>query len=254
MEKGLFEKSGLNLKLENNKLVFGENVEKVEADIRTKERMMAVLKNPEMDCPEDFYYMYRNVHMKGDESWIQENKLRYDITILPAFKAGDEYNKTFGHYHPKVPNTETWYPEIYEVLHGEADYLQQNGEEFLHCKVKAGEKCVMLPGFGHITVNAGSEALVMSNWVYPGFSSDYGPIEEKKGAEWFMTENGFVKNENYENSSEITEIKAVKSFSEFGVEEGPMYLSAKKEPGKFKWLSEPENFKELFKKYRELTK
>jgi len=254
METDLLEKSGLNIKLDNNRLVFGEGITKIEADIRKKVRMRTVLKNPESPVPEDFYYMYRNVHRQEDESWITGNKLRYDITILPPFKAGDEYNKTFGHYHPKVPNTNTWYPEIYEVLHGEAHYLQQNGEEFLLCKVKAGEKCVMLPGFGHITVNAGTEPLAMSNWVYPGFASDYGPIEEKKGAEWFMTENGFVKNTNYENIPEITEINSVKEFSEFGVEEGPMYLSAKKEPEKFRWLSEPQNFEELFEKYREVTK
>src|SRR3989344_5983952 len=93
---------------------------------------------------------------------IRANNLRYDITVLPPFRTGDEYNKTFGHYHPKIAVTDTWYPEVYEVLHGRAHYLLQNGSEFLVFDARPGDKCLMIPGFAHITVNPSlRETLVM---------------------------------------------------------------------------------------------
>src|SRR3989344_2193761 len=203
--------SGLPLKLAGGKLVLGKGAVGQPVDIRTGERMRAVLQSPDAEAPGEFYYMHRDVHMKKDEKKIRAANLRYDITILSPFAVGDEYNKTFGHYHPKVPGTGTWYPEVYEVLHGHAHYLLQNGDatEFLVYDARAGDKCVMLPGFGHITVNPSlKENLVMANWVYPGFSSDYGPIEAKRGAEWYETVSGFVPNTNYEKSNPVKIITA----------------------------------------------
>src|SRR3989344_2426713 len=108
--------SGLPLGLEESKLVFREGVEEVAPDVRTHERMLSVLKEPEEEAPSEFYYMYRNVCLENDRQKISENGLRYDITILPPFKVGSEFNKTFGHFHPKVPGMQSHYPEVYEVL------------------------------------------------------------------------------------------------------------------------------------------
>lgn len=245
--------SGLPIKLKDNSLVFGPGMEKVEADIRTRKQMLAVLKNPDAPAPDDFYYMYRNVRMQKDEKKIAANNLRYDITVLPAFMSGDEYNKTFGHYHPKKQGTETWYPEVYEVLHGRAHYLLQdeNATRFCVYEARAGDKCVMMPGFGHITVNPSrSETLVMANWVYPGFKSLYDPIEEFGGAALFETEKGFIPNGNYARHMNIKLIFP-KKFPEFGLTQRPIYTEGIKDPKKFNWLVNPEKYQGLFEKYLE---
>ena len=51
----------------------------------------------------DLYYMYRDLALNDlDRKVMQENNLRYDITIIPALEMGTEYVKTLGHYHPPV--------------------------------------------------------------------------------------------------------------------------------------------------------
>ncbi|MCR4368672.1 MAG: glucose-6-phosphate isomerase [archaeon] len=248
--------SDLPIKLNKNSLEFGKRMKKVVPEARTHKRMLPVLKNPEEKAPEEFYYMYRDVAIESDRELIRKNNLRFDITILPPFLVGDEYNKTFGHYHPKVPGTflggATWWPEIYEVLHGRAHYLLQNGSEFLVFDARPGDKCVMLPGFGHITVNpSGKEALVMANWVFPGFASDYGPIEKLGGGQWFETTKGFVANKKYGEAPNV-QLISPRDFEEFGFSNSrPMYADAIANPAKFEWLSKPQNYLELFKKYRE---
>ena len=249
----LSKSSGLPLKLDAEyKLLFGRGVENAKADARTRERMEAVLKNPAVEAPPEFYYMYRNIHLKKDTAKIDKSNLRYDITVLPPFNVGGEYNKTFGHYHPKVAGTDTWFPEVYEVLHGHAHYLLQNGEEFLVFDARRGDKCLMLPGFAHVTVNPSErEPLVMANWVFPGFESDYKPIEKMGGAQYFETHHGFVPNKKY---SDIPHVKLIapKIFPELGLSRRPLYTEGTANTKKFSWLFEPQNFSELFAKYREI--
>ena len=245
--------SGLPLKLSENRLVFGAGMSKIEADVRTAERMHSVMKNPAVEAPPEFYYMYRNVHLKKDAKKIMENNLRYDITVLPPFSVGGEFNKTFGHYHPKVKGTETWYPEVYEVLSGHAHYLLQNGKEFLVFDARAGDKCLMLPGFAHVTVNpSDSETLVMANWVYPGFESDYMPIERMRGAMYYETHHGFVPNKEYGEGIPHVRLITAREFSWFGLTEKPIYTEAMKAPKKFSWLVKPQDFSGQFEKYREM--
>jgi len=244
----LNEISGLPLKLKNGKLVFGAGMKKVVPEGRIHVRMKAVLKNPTAKAPKEFYDMYRDIALEKDRKTILHNKLRFDITVLPGFKVGDEYNKTFGHYHPKAPGTNTWYPEVYEVLHGRALYLLTNHNEFLVYDARPGDKCLMLPGFAHVTVNPGKEPLVMANWVYPGFNSNYGPIEKLRGVQWYYTEQGFVKNKKWNQAPSI-QLLSAKEFPEFGFLNEPMYKTAMKNPKKFDFLSTPQRYAKEFKKY-----
>jgi glucose-6-phosphate isomerase len=240
--------SGLPIKLIENKLVFGKGMEKIEPDIRTREQMLPVLKNPDFASPKEFYYMYRDVKLKKDEKKLMENNVRYDITVLPPFLIGDEFNKTFGHFHPKVPGTETWYPEVYEVLHGTAHYLLQKENEMVVFDARPGDKCIMLPGYGHITVNPSKETLVMANLVCPEFKSDYEPIKMLKGGAYYETINGFVKNKNY-SKDVLIKIIEPKQFHDFGITKKPLYKEFSSDPKNFLWLSKPQQFIQKFAEY-----
>jgi len=136
----------------------------------------------------ELYYMYRGIKKKKG--------LRYDITMIPARMLGKEFVKTKGHEH--IGN----YGEVYIVLKGEAIYLMQKrrGKEIkdvFAIKAKEGNVAVIPPGYGHITINPSKKDLKMANWMAGGVKSDYNPILKMKGACYFYTKKGWVKNKNY---------------------------------------------------------
>lgn len=174
----------------------------------------------------DLYYMYRDLSKNSlDKEKIVAHHLRYDITIIPPNMLGMEYVKTAGHFHPNFPNSSLSYPEIYEVLEGKATYLMQKDDFFDVYVIEAskGDKVIIPPNYGHITINKEKERLVMGNWVCSLFSSVYGRIKEKGGGGYFLTINGWIKNPNYENHPQLR-IIAPPDYKEMGIEKGvPMY-------------------------------
>lgn len=238
-------KSGLPLFLWKKVLEFKLPLKDVKPDVRTMEQMKPVLMDKNAPAPKEFYFMYRNVCLEKDRKKIFENNLRYDITVIPPAIIGKEFVKTFGHFHSVVPGTNTFFPEVYEVIHGTAHYLLQKENDFAVVKAAAGEKVIMPPGYGHITVNHSTETLVMSNWVEKNFSSDYDPIKKHGGAMYYETVKGFVKNKNYPVHPKIRELKPVE-FKEFGLKKNvPMY-SLVNEIEKLDFLKNPQKYPEVF--------
>lgn len=131
----------------------------------------------------DAYYMYRDLALSlTDAEAITRHQLRYDITIIPPFNMGLECVKTYGHYHPRVnPKLRYAYPEIYEVLDGDAHYLLQRAQndqsvdEVILVKATRGDKVIVPPNYGHVTINPSDRTLKMANWVCRSFDSVYEP-------------------------------------------------------------------------------
>lgn len=166
----------------------------------------------------ELYYMFREVSKnEEDKKRIKERELRYDITIIPPNTLGTEFVKTAGHYHPLLPGSQMTYPEMYEVLEGEAHYLLQRREEqrgtekitdVIVVKAKEGDKVIIPPNYGHVTINPSEATLKMANWVARAFSSIYEPIRVKGGAAYFELTNGeFIKNEKYGSVPDIRFLK-----------------------------------------------
>lgn len=190
------------------------------------------------------YYMYRDLYRPEDREVILQTNLRYDITVMPSRKLGEEFVKTKGHYHPKVNSVS--YPELYGVLEGKAHYLLQKREDkkvarTVLVKAEKGDKVIIPPNFGHITINPSDQKLKMANWVYRDFDSIYEPIQEKEGAAWFELVDGFRKNENYGDVPELEKFKASRS-DPF---QGGIY-DLIKNPEKLQFLRNPETSKEVF--------
>ncbi len=248
---GLETTSGLNLRFDSEgRLDFGKGIKAVTPDVRHKKDMLDVLYEPEGSGPEELYYMYRNVCRDEDKGLLARAGLRYDVTILRSGSVGSEYIKTAGHYHPLKPGTEVTYPEVYEVLHGRAHYLLQNepdeeGVDAILVEAVAGDKVLIPPGYGHITINPGPGLLVMSNWVAQDFSSVYGPIRELGGGAFFELisedeDDLFTVNPRYKPAPRLT-TRQVEDLPEFGLVRGkPMYRSFLEAPEKFACLTHPE--------------
>ncbi len=150
----------------------------------------------------ELYYMYRGLKEKDG--------LRYDITVIPARMLGKEFTKTKGHEH--VGN----YGEVYIVLEGEAIYLMQKrqGKEIIDAfaiKAKKGDVAIIPSGYGHITINPSKKDLKMANWMAEGVKSNYTPILKMKGACYYYTKKGWIKNKNYKKVPKLRFEKPKKS-------------------------------------------
>ncbi len=201
----------------------------------------------------ELYYMYRDLSLsKNDALNIKEHGLRYDITVIPPNMMGCEYVKTAGHYHPKVPGTDITYPEIYEVLSGEAEYLMQKPEndeikDVILIKAGPGDKVIIPPGYGHFTINTSNRILKMANWVARDFDSIYSPIKEKGGGAYFILKDRIVKNNRYKEVPEIR-ISRPSNLKEFGLEKKREMYGLVKDLKKLEFLTEPQKYEWFFEK------
>lgn len=201
-------------KFDINTLVF--DGKRVEPDIRTFGQMRPVLAHPEKESglePESpTYFMYRGVE--------KFRSIRYDITRILSLDISGECNKTFGHSHPKS-RSGTAYSEIYEVLEGSAHFLLQKisqlgVEDAALLSAKKGDKLLIPPGYGHVTINPGKKDLVLANLVYEGFESDYSLYAQRRGACFYETADGkLARNKNYGGDFELRKGDAVKFSSAF---------------------------------------
>ena len=98
------------------------------------EKMRGVLRNPNYDREEAFYSFFEGIALKEDVPAFQEFGLRYDLIIVRPGTAAGEFKKTSGHYHSVVPGRDVSYPEIYEVLQGNALFMLQRCDSALFWK------------------------------------------------------------------------------------------------------------------------
>ena len=229
---------------------------------RELDALRPILADPDCTGPEIIYWMYRNLGRQGDEKLLDQYRLRFDISVFVPCQLGREPMKTSGHYHPAPFQGAPAYPEIYEVLYGEALYLLQKVEDMtagpaevqvedcIAMRVKAGEKAMMPPGYGHVTINTLDEPLVMCNWVCADFASFYGSTEQCRGfAYWLVKEGGverWMRNPNYAKPLPELRFAEPAGIPEFGLEPGaPMYQVCREHPEWFAFLVRPQDYEGL---------
>ncbi len=173
------------------------------SESRKLKELKEVLLNPEIVKKEperEVYYMVRGVNFFGN--------LRFDITIFPPKILGKEYVKTKGHFH--LGN----FGELYQVLEGEGIFLLQKGKEKVKdvyfVRAKKNEFVKIPPEYGHITINPTEKTLIVGNWIFDKVKSEYQSFEKLKGACYFFTKEGWVKNENYQFVPKLKEKKPLK--------------------------------------------
>ena len=237
-----------------NFLEFGAN--KVKPTVRMLFDLKDVLYDREWLLKADnfeLYYMYRELSLgKNDALAMKEHGLRYDITVIPPRMLGCEYVKTAGHYHPDAPGKAITYPEVYEVLNGEAEYMMQKLEndkieDVILVKAKPGDKVIIPPGYGHLTINASNKVLKMANWVAKDFDSIYSPIREKGGGAYFILKDGIIKNPKYIDLPDIR-LFGPTNFKEIGIERSKEMYGLVKDLSKLEFLTNPQEYGWLFEK------
>jgi len=154
--------------------------------IRKLEDMREVLMDPKALGPEDVYVMIRG---------------KPNITVLVPGRIGQEFTKTYGHYHRDDRS------ETYRVLLGEGKMLIQNRDasDVRLLEMKAGGTVVVPQGYAHTMINTGNEPLVTADDAPTDAETsvnDYEPIREKKGFGYYIVEDKgggveAVPNSNY---------------------------------------------------------
>ncbi|MCR4275354.1 MAG: hypothetical protein NUV83_01210 [Candidatus Wolfebacteria bacterium] len=279
---GVFKLRGLPISIKDGKLLLSKDASSLPVQKRTLGEAKRFLKDPASKTKiKNLYLMYRSVKLKKDGLVFKKNNATYDITVINPGFLGEEFVKTIGHAHPNKPQTKTTYPEIYEVIKGKALFLfQEISPQINHSvghfgknariyliKAGTGEKVIVPPGFGHVSINIGSEPLVLSNIQATNFKSDYSFFKKHRGAAYYITNNrqlitnnkkikknirinqlnphksaSFLleKNPNYKNQINFKIVKPKKIFKT------PLYQAFIKNPKKFEFLRYPEKHIQFF--------
>ena len=236
---------------------------------RSAEEMREYIREPGAHADQvTIYTVWREVARSDDKGRIRAAHLRYDITVIPpGHFAGEcgEYFRTAGHYHPLKPGTAVAYPEVFEVIAGRAYWLIQRParpaggpsendpaalEEIYAVEAGPGQKAVMLPGFGHISVNAFAEPLVMANWISDTFAYDYEPFRTLRGGGYWLVAGEvpetieFERNPNYRAVPELKKLRPAE-VPELGLlRSRPLYALAQ-HLEHLQFLNEPEKFRDI---------
>ncbi|MGM0492192.1 MAG: glucose-6-phosphate isomerase family protein [Armatimonadota bacterium] len=243
-------------------LSFGPQMRMPQYSTRELDALRPVLLDPDAEGPDVIYWMYRHAGMPEDAGLYEAHHLRYDLSAFRSVTLGPEFMKTSGHYHPQIPGTQLAFPEVYEVLHGEALYVMQMVDDYaaspeevsvqdvIMCRVTAGQKIIMPPGYGHVTVNTGDEPLLMSNWVSSAFSSFYGSVEASRGFSWYVVDDegepSYLENKAYAQGVSAVRWAEVQEVPELGLTwDRPMYRACASEPERFEFLNAPGPHQEL---------
>ena len=202
---------------------------------RTVAEMAEVLMDSKKAFPDGpAYHMYRDVFLWGS--------LRYDVTVIPPRMFGDEYTKTYGHYHAEAKKGLT-YPELYQILSGEGTFIMQklSKDDRLDCifvKCKKGDVVFIPPNYGHVLINTSASPLVSCNVVSNSFSADYSPYKESHGAAYYCTKDGLTQNMNcLVGRTETLTPKA--TLERYKLEIGDLLEEISSNPDKLKFLEDP---------------
>ena len=178
-------------------MVFGEGLRYETLLVRDFSAMRNYLQDPASTYGRrEVYRVYRAVALAADTEVIAAAGLEYDVTVIPPGKIGREFVKTLGHYHPLKEGTRVRFPEVYEVISGKAFFLLQSASEDLErlervylLEAERGDKILIPPGYGHVSINPGTEVLVLANWQKRGMSGLYEPYEAHNGAAYYVLES-----------------------------------------------------------------
>lgn len=252
-----------------------------QTSVRTFGEMRAYLREPDARPSQDaLYTVYRRVARVADTERIKAANLRYDITVIPPGRfvgARSEFFRTAGHYHAVPPDRPVAPPEVFEVISGRAYWLIQRParptrpaeaparraggpeagttaapalEEVYLVEAGPGEKAIMPPGFGHISINARPEPLVLANWISNACIYDYEPYRRFRGGGYRVIEGTvsdtieFERNPRYGGMPELAKLRP-REVPAFGlIRAQPLYALAGK-LGQLAFLNDPESFADL---------
>jgi len=201
--------SGLHIALDEEGLLFGDDVVIDEAMARLIDELAPVALAPEAcrGSSEIAYYMYNGVYCSPDSPRLAGLPLRYELTLMPFRTIGRECIKTHGHRHSTEPKSGLTYAEICEVLAGTAHFYFQSlgaglsADRVFYIEVGPGQKIVVPPGLDHLTINPGPGPLLFADVIARDCRNAYDRFRTSHGAAYLEIIDGddrrFIANPAY---------------------------------------------------------
>lgn len=247
--KKLEKLSGLNIELGEDELKFAKEDFAV-AVAWTKDFEFAKYAYADGSQSEgENYFGIRYAEKTADQDLLKKHDLMVDMTVLNAGKVGKEFLKTVGHYHGHIEGLTISYPEVYEAVTDGIEYLLQSEPDnegrvaVIWVVTEAGDKVVMPPNWGHVSMNVGNNQAVevdVQKRDNPNHS-DYSVFKEKVGGAFYRTAEGLVRNPNYEISS-LRIVRPLEK-ADWGLTKNkPLYKAVIENPEKFDYLAHPQNY------------
>ncbi|NLG85894.1 MAG: glucose-6-phosphate isomerase [Firmicutes bacterium] len=251
MQIDLSVNTALPLALEGTELRFGADVVPVTPVVYSAGEMREVFYSPaEVDSKQQLYFSYNGLSLEKDRELFERHGLRYNLLIMPPALIGPEYVKTAGHYNPAPPETAETYPEVYEVVQGQAHFLLQyldpeigSVEEVILFEAAQGDKVLIPPDFGHVVINPANETLVVSNLVADSFAPLCEPFIKSGGAVYYEVRvqgvSTFIANPNYDYIPQLQR-RLARQYRDLGLVKGvTLYEAFIKDPDVFHYLTHP---------------
>jgi glucose-6-phosphate isomerase len=245
----LSERAGLPLHLRDGELRPGRGVAIEEDAVRRLADMRDVLAEPVGRRGRHTEYRMLNGVRRAEDRELDELSLRYELTAMRGRPNGWEAAKTLGHVHVSPPGSTAGYPEVVEVLHGEAGFLIQDlsladdgprSRRAWLVRARAGDWVVLPPHLAHVTIDLGAGPLVFSDVIDRGARGLYGGVAAAHGFGWYVAADGGLRpNPRYTDPPQLEEV-AADAWS--GPAPGPLYACFRADPGSFAWVSDPAVF------------
>jgi len=240
----------ISIDLDTGRLIATGEVDLGEQGERRLSQLREVLADPDAATDDRVCYRtYRGVGTAADLELLDQHGVRYDVTVTLPGLIGREFTKTAGHYHSKAP-VGVVYPELYEVIHGTAAFVLQDGPG--GCSwvqtCKPGERIVIPDGCGHVTVNIGKEPLVVCDLVASECTNDYGFFRANRGAAYYVVEDtdGFMVEVNPRYvGMKSARVDSGSRWPDIIPDDEPLIKMFRRNPGDFRLLTAPMDYSEI---------
>jgi len=237
------------LRDETGEITFGDSVLANESSVRTFAELRSVLAHPASETRGDedvIYRLFRGVVHDGDQAAFAEQGMRYDITVLLPGNVDGEFLKTAGHTHTAAPDG-TVYPELYDVLAGSGVFLLQWADPLRLVVVlsKPGDRVLVPPGVSHLTINTGTEPMVVADLVAAAAVNEYQTMRSHQGAAIYLMRDPEVAgsmrqviNPHYAMTPTWQTIEGSR-VGDFAPSDGSLYDTFIAHPEEFRYLTAP---------------
>jgi glucose-6-phosphate isomerase len=237
-------------------LAFSPDLVVDEVFSRPLSRLSPLALQPEACEPADQiqYWMYNGIANKGDRERLAQTGMHYELTLMFPNAIGRERAKTLGHLHSFPKGSAINYPEVCEVLTGEAYFIFQTMDtatrSSTYCgylEAHPGDKIVIPPNLHHLTINAGDTPLLFSDVIPLDVKGIYDPLKDMHGAAYFNTlDAGWIANPHYQHVPELTVLNK-HVYPQFDLTPDiPLFKVFTQTPEKLMWMVEPARFSTLF--------
>lgn len=210
----------ISFDVENNKIVYGQNVLPVSTNRVTLKNLIPTLLNKSLSYPEEVYEEHTRIHSLEDLHW-EDKDISYDIICLPAGLLGVEYIKTHVYYSPDEIEHKR-YSTVIEVNYGILTIIMQKNapkdelefetrvEEGLMVKVHKGQKFVVPQGYFYTFINTEDIPVLFVRIYKKNGIVDYAVFKRERGLAYYCIRKNarqeIVHNPIYRNTPKIKEI------------------------------------------------